>query len=102
MLRPVTNFRLTFAALADFESIARYTQDTWGTEQRRAYLADLDAAFYRLADSEHLGRPQNIIRQGLFRYNCGQHAIFFRRHNHTVEILRILHGRQSPERAFKS
>lgn len=96
----MANFRVTPAALADFQSIGRYTQDTWGVDQRRAYLADLDAAFHRLADSEHLGRPQDRLRRGLLRYNCGQYAIFFRRRDGIVEILRILHGRQSPDVAF--
>ncbi len=93
--------RLTRAALTDFTNIGRYTQERWGAQQRRAYLADLDAAFQRLAASPHLGRAQNEVRRGLLRYNCGQHAIFFRRRDTDVEILRILHGRQSPERALR-
>ena len=36
-------FRLTKLALADLRSIGRYTQTTWGREQRNRYLAKLDA-----------------------------------------------------------
>lgn len=96
----MAEYRLTLQANADFVSIGRHTQRRWGIRQRKSYLADLVAAFERLARDEALGRPRDEVRQGLVSYLCGQHAIFFRRRAGGLEIVRILHGRQSPERAF--
>jgi toxin ParE1/3/4 len=42
-------FRLTELAKQDLLSIGRYTQATWGREQRNSYLAKIDAAFHLLA-----------------------------------------------------
>ena len=38
-------FVLTEAAKADLKAIGRYTQATWGRDQRTRYLTLLDAAF---------------------------------------------------------
>ena len=46
----MTTFRLTQLALADLRSIGRYTQTTWGREQRNRYLAKLDECFHLLAE----------------------------------------------------
>jgi toxin ParE1/3/4 len=42
-------FRLTELAKQDLRSIGRYTQVTWGKEQRNLYLAKIDAVFHLLA-----------------------------------------------------
>jgi toxin ParE1/3/4 len=49
-------FVLSNAAKADLKSIGRYTEDTWGREQRNRYLALLDASMHDLADNPRLGR----------------------------------------------
>ena len=36
-------YRFTNKALEDLQSIARYTEKTWGREQRNKYLAKLDS-----------------------------------------------------------
>jgi toxin ParE1/3/4 len=46
-------FRLTERAKQDLLCIGRYTQTTWGREQRNRYLAKLDAAFHLLAKEPH-------------------------------------------------
>ncbi len=45
------SFRLTELAKQDLRSIGRYTQQTWGREQRNIYLSKLDASFHLLAHS---------------------------------------------------
>jgi toxin ParE1/3/4 len=47
------SFRLTERAKADLRSIGRYTQATWGREQRNIYLARLDAGFHLLMCEPH-------------------------------------------------
>ena len=84
-------YRLLAKAEADYRDIGRYTQRTWGPEQRRTYLIGLVAAFQRLADNPELGRLRPDLRTGLRSYVQGQHVIFYRIGPTTVEILRILH-----------
>jgi toxin ParE1/3/4 len=50
------SFRLTKLALADFRSIGRYTQTTWGRVQRDTYLGKIDQAFHMLAQDPQRGR----------------------------------------------
>ena len=49
------SFRLTERAKADLRAIGRYTQATWGREQRNRYLARLDVCFHLLAREPHRG-----------------------------------------------
>ena len=96
----MAEYRLTRQAETDFMQIGRYTQQNWGPSQRRAYLGDLVAAFEHLATRPELGRSRDDLRPNLLSYACGRHVIFFRRKVGRVEVLRILHGRQSVEKAF--
>ena len=48
-------FRLTRKAIEDLRSIARYTENTWGRDQRNAYLSKLDASFHTIAREPQIG-----------------------------------------------
>jgi toxin ParE1/3/4 len=85
------SFRLTAKAKADLKSIARYTQDTWGREQRNKYLLELDSSLHTLARKPQRGRACDYIRKGYRKYHTGKHFIFYRQTNKGIEIIRILH-----------
>ena len=91
------SFRLTERAKADLRAIGRYTQTTWGREQRNIYLARLDASFHLLACEPHRGRACDDIRPGYRKYHVGRHLIFYRESPEGVEIIRILHDRMDIE-----
>lgn len=86
-------FVLTVKAKEDLKSIARYTQDAWGREQRNRYLADLDRGFQALAADPLKGRDCGDIRPGYRKYKVGQHLVFYRGIAGGIEIVRVLHGR---------
>lgn len=87
-------FKLTNKAREDLIGIARHTEITWGRDQRRAYLKQLDEAFHAVAENPDLGRSCNEIRQGYFKYRRDSHVIFYRLDvESTVEIIRVLHKR---------
>jgi len=90
-------FRLTERAKTDLRSIGRYTQATWGREQRNRYLARLDACFHLLAREPHRGRACDDIRPGYRKYHVGRHLIFYRASPEGLEIIRILHDRMDIE-----
>jgi toxin ParE1/3/4 len=93
----VTSFRLTKKAVDDLRSIGRYTQSTWGHEQRNKYLSKLDDAFHVIAKEPYIGIGCDYIRKGYRKYHVGRHLIFYRQTEDHVEIVRILHDRMDVE-----
>jgi toxin ParE1/3/4 len=93
-------FRLTELAKQDLLSIGRYTQATWGREQRNSYLAKIDASFQLLSIEPERGRACDDIRSGYRKYRVGRHLIFYRQSSEGVEIVRILHVQMDIEARF--
>jgi toxin ParE1/3/4 len=93
----MVNFQLTELAKQDLRAIGRYTQTTWGREQRNTYLAKIDAAFQLLAVEPQLGKSCDDLRAGYRKYPVGQHLIFYRQSADRLEIIRILHQRMDIE-----
>ncbi len=93
----MASFRLTAKAKADLRSIGRYTQKTWGREQRNRYLALLDGSFRDLANDPRKGRSCDDIRPGYSKLHVGRHLIFYRQAEDAIEIIRILHERMDIE-----
>lgn len=90
-------FRLTAKALSDLKSIALYTEDTWGREQRNKYLKDLDECFRMLARDPNLGRSCDEIFPGYRKYYLNRHLVFYRDSGGEILIIRILHDRMDIE-----
>ena len=87
-------FSLTRQALEDLREIGRYTQERWGREQRRHYLALLDRSFNDLAENPSQGQRCDEIRMGYRKFPSGRHIIFFRESTGGgIEIVRVLHER---------
>jgi toxin ParE1/3/4 len=84
-------FRLTRKAVDDLRSIGRYTQQTWGTQQRTRYLTQLDQRFAALAETPEMGRSCGEVRPGYRKFPEGRHVIFYRTTADGIEIVRILH-----------
>lgn len=90
-------FRLTELAKQDLRSIGRFTEATWGREQRNRYLAKLDTCFQLLAQEPQRGKACDDIRPGYRKYHVGRHLIFYRQSSKGIEIIRILHNRMDIE-----
>ncbi|MFM6113960.1 MAG: type II toxin-antitoxin system RelE/ParE family toxin [Cuspidothrix sp.] len=94
-------FRLTKLAKQDLLSIGRYTQKTWGSEQRNRYLTMLDDCFCLLAQDPNKGRSCDEIRPGYRKYHIGRHLIFYREAEEHIDIIRILHDRMDIDSHFE-
>ena len=91
-------FSLTKQALEDLREIGRYTQERWGREQRRHYLALLDRSFNALAQNPNQGLRCDEIRAGYRKFPSGQHVIFYRQQAAgTIQVVRVLHERMDLE-----
>jgi toxin ParE1/3/4 len=93
----MTRFRLSKLAVADLRSIATYTQNTWGKEQRNRYLQLLDNAFQQLSAQPELGRCCDEIAPGYRKYAVGRHLVFYKVSTDSVDVIRVLHQRMDVE-----
>ncbi|MES9992602.1 MAG: type II toxin-antitoxin system RelE/ParE family toxin [Candidatus Thiodiazotropha sp.] len=95
------HFRIKAAAREDLKGIARYTEQTWGYEQRNNYLTEFDQAFHRLAENAKLGKACDHIRLGYRVFPVGSHLIFYKSGTgKNVEIVRVLHKRMNVSSRF--
>ena len=93
------SFYLTRTAKADLKSIGRYTQKTWGVNQRNTYLKEIDRAFHDISNNPNIGRNCDYIRPGYRKYKVGKYYIFYREVSiQEVEIVRVLHERMDISR----
>jgi len=92
------DFVLTNRAKYDLKEIGRYTQKTWGRDQRDVYLRMLDLSFHQLAENPLIGNDCSEIRPGYLKFNAGNHVIFYlQKFDDLIEIVRILHVRMDIE-----
>jgi len=91
------SYRLSPLAEADLENIWLYTFQNWSEEQADSYHRDLVTAFDDLAAGHKIGRTADI-REGYFRYVVGSHVIYFRKANHGIDVIRVLHARMDANR----
>lgn len=85
---------LSKGAAADLREITRYTVDTWGAEQCRAYVAELEATARALAQGEGVFKDMSALLPGLRMAWSGKHCVFcLPRSGLRPIILAILHER---------
>ena len=85
-------FRVSAEAQIDLAKIARYTERTWGREQRNTYLARIEDTFERITNHPSIGQACDQVRAGYFYYLVGKHLVFYRiADGGAVEVVRVLH-----------
>ena len=90
--------RYTKRAEADIVAIGIYTLNEWGPEQWEVYGALLEATCERILPEHHSFAPSVPEREGLFRWRCERHVIYFRRLRGSLQIVRILHEKMLPSK----
>ena len=83
--------RISILAQNDLKNIGRYTAKQWGIEQRNHYLLRFDERFKILSENPKMGHGCDEIREGYRRFREGEHVIFYRLTEKTLDIIRILH-----------
>jgi toxin ParE1/3/4 len=93
-LRFMQGYKLSVQADRDIQEILRFTLDRWGADQLSVYASKLNAALSRLINLPSMGTLRDDIIPGYYRYQVGQHYIFYRIGGEYLEIARILHVRR--------
>lgn len=75
----------------DLSEIFQYTKGRYGLDQARSYVRKIDSSAQALITNPHLGKGRNEIKEGLRSLVVEKHILFYRLHEESVIILRILH-----------
>lgn len=98
---PAHQLVIALAAKSDLKEIYQYGLRQWGQVQSDSYLENLKDHFWSLTEQPLLGVERPELLSGVRSLPIGSHALFYRVTTDTVEIIRVLHGRQDPQRHLK-
>jgi len=86
-------YRVSLLARKDIKSIGRYTQQTYGTEQRRSYLKGMEAKFELCAERPTLHPERSEFDPPVRIAPYQEHMIVYVGDESGVLIVRVLHKR---------
>ncbi|MEJ2425007.1 MAG: type II toxin-antitoxin system RelE/ParE family toxin [Candidatus Thiodiazotropha sp.] len=98
---PTHQLAIAPAAKADLKDIFQYGLRQWRQVQSDTYLDDLKSKFWSLTEQPLLGTERPELLAGTRSLPVSSHILFYRVTTSTVEIIRVLHGRQDPARHLK-
>jgi len=93
-------YKLSNLAAEDFTAIYEYTLLNFGAHQADAYTDDLESTFRLLSSSPQMGHECPEIADQVRRHDHQRHAIFYRRRENDIFVIRILHQQMEPMRHF--
>lgn len=89
------------AAKADLKEIYQYGLRHWGKTQSDSYLENIKEQLWTLAEQPLIGVDRSELLSGSRSLPIESHTLFYRVTPDTIEIIRVLHGRQDPQRHLK-
>jgi toxin ParE1/3/4 len=92
----VTKIELTLDTERDLIDIYLYGIEHFGHTQAERYAETLNGKMAVAAENPSFGADYSFVRDGLRRYECVSHAIYYRTTTSGILVLRILHGHMDP------
>jgi toxin ParE1/3/4 len=89
------------AAKNDLKDIYQYGLRQWGQAQSESYLVAIKNQFWLLTEQPLIGAERPELLPNTRSLPIDSHTLFYRLNANRVEILRVLHGRQDPQRHLK-
>jgi toxin ParE1/3/4 len=89
------------AAKNDLKDIYQYGLRRWGQTQSDRYLATIKDQFWSLTEQPLMGIEHPELQSDIRSLPIQRHTLFYRATENRVEIIRVLHGRQDPQRHLK-
>jgi toxin ParE1/3/4 len=93
---PIHQLIISPAAKTDLKDIYQYGLRQWGQAQSGSYLENIKAQFWSITEQPLMGLERSDLLPGVRRLPIESHTLFYRVTTDTVEIIRVLHGRQDP------
>jgi toxin ParE1/3/4 len=98
---PTHQLVISPAAKSDLKDIYQYGLRQWGQAQSDDYLANLKNQFWLLTEQPLMGTERPELLPDIRSLPIESHTLFYRVTANRLEILRVLHGRQDPQRHIK-
>jgi len=89
------------AAKNDLKDIYQYGLRQWGQSQSEIYLSTIKKQFWLLTQQPLMGTERPELLPDTRSIPIESHTLFYRVTANRVEIIRLLHGRQDPQRHLK-
>lgn len=88
------------AAKNDLKEIYQYGLRLWGQAQSESYLSTIKNQFWLLTQQPLTGTQRPELLPDVRSIPINSHTLFYRVTTR-VEVIRVLHGRQDPQRHLK-
>ena len=89
------------AAKDDLRDIYQYGLRQWGKIQSESYLSTIKNQFWLLTQQPLMGTERPELLPETRSIPIKSHTLFYRVTANRVEVIRVLHGRQDPQRHLK-
>lgn len=89
------------AAQQDLRDIYQFGLRTWGRTQSSDYLDQLRAHFIALTNQPRVAVERPELAPNMRSLPAKSHVVYYRLQTDQLEIVRVLHGRQDPNRHIK-
>jgi len=89
------------AAKNNLKEIYQYGLRQWGQSQTESYLSTIKKQFWLLTQQPLMGTERPELLPDTRSLPIESHTLFYRVTANRVEIIRVLHGRQDPQRHLK-
>lgn len=99
----MSSYNLVIAPLAkhDLKHIYDYGVRNWGDRPASDYLDNLKEHFWGLTEQPKMGIEREELLPSMRSFPVDSHVVFYRLQQSQVEVVRVLHGRQDPQRHIK-
>ena len=99
----MTPYTLVISPIArdDLKKIYPYGAMNWGASRASSYLDSLKNHFWSLSEHPKMGIERDELLSAMRSLAVSSHIIFYRTKRQKIEIVRILHARQDPQRHIK-
>jgi toxin ParE1/3/4 len=98
---PAHQLVIASAAKTDLKDIYQYGLRQWGQIQSESYLENIKEQLWTLTEQPLIGIDRSELLSGARSLPIESHTLFYRVKPDTLEIIRVLHGRQDPQRHLK-
>ncbi|MCV6615295.1 MAG: type II toxin-antitoxin system RelE/ParE family toxin [Cellvibrionaceae bacterium] len=95
---PAYRLVISPAAKADLGDIYQYGCGRWGEAQLASCVDGIKRQLVLLAQQARLGRKRPELIEGVRSLPYKSHTLYYRIVADRVELVRVLHGRQDPQR----
>jgi len=96
----MASHQLVIAPVAknDLKEIYQYGLRQWGQSQSESYLSTIKKQFWLLIQQPFMGTERSELLPDIRSLPIESHTLFYRVIANRVEIIRLLHCRQDPQR----